>query len=76
MRIYVPQASNWATDANMGKVCTSVLFIYICRLLPMKRDVETSVKVHIQHDVGDTCVDPEATPDQVQKQVSGLPNFC
>ena len=24
-----PQASNWAPDASMGEVCTSVLFISI-----------------------------------------------
>jgi len=51
---------------NVGK-STLLNALLRARLLPMKRDVETSVKVHIQHDEGDTCVGPEATPDQHPK---------
>jgi len=27
LHAYIPQASNWAPDTSVGKVCTSVLFI-------------------------------------------------
>ena len=33
---YIPQASNWARDASMGEVCTSVLFIRTVTVNVMK----------------------------------------
>jgi len=33
---YIPQASNWARDASMGVVCTSVLFIRTVTVNVMK----------------------------------------
>ena len=39
----------------------------------MKKKAATSVRVYIDHDAGYSYVDPKATPDQVHKQVSGLP---
>ena len=39
----------------------------------MKKKAATSIRVYIDHDAGDSCVDLKATSDQVHKQVSGLP---